>query len=189
MDIAACGSCPEHIGSPDIRVLLRIHLESAAVNVDKVRTGPGLGNCLGRCDKRMRYCQYNVARLNAAAISAKSRASVPLFTPTQYLVSQYWANSSFESFYFRTPNKASRFNRSLKHFEQFGFKFSMKCHEINKRNFFVLLSLVTFDGFEVERKIFAGLPATIDIGRHIAGYNASCSNDRVFTDHDLGENG
>ena len=65
-----------------------IHAVSAFINLDEVWQSSSVGDRLCRRDKRVWNCQYDIAGLTPAAISASLSASVPLLTPTQCRVPQ-----------------------------------------------------------------------------------------------------
>src|SRR5208282_1153617 len=63
--------------------------------------------------------------------------------------------------YLWPANKTGRLDDSLAHLQQLGFQLPVEGHQIYKRDFGILRHSLTFDGVVMERRIFAGLPATI----------------------------
>ena len=106
----------------------------------------GLGNRFGGRDEGMRNRHHDIAGLNPAAISANRRASVPLLTPTACRTSQNSAKSFSKSSTIGPPMNPAVLSALAKDRCQFLFEFHMRSDQIEKRNSYSGLYILSLHG-------------------------------------------
>src|SRR5882762_677761 len=122
-----------------------------------------------------------------AAMKAKRRASVPLFTPTQNFASQNRANSRSNSSTMGPPMKPALLNAFFTTANNSSS--SSLCDVTRSRNgtFVGLAILLLFLLCDKPQK-FGGISGHNGVRRYVLGYDAACSDNGVLTDSQIAEN-
>src|ERR1700722_1559191 len=144
--------------------LLGIHRIRMRINVNKVRTGARLRDCLCGSDERVRHRQNHVARPDPCRTQCKAQRVRSAVYPDTKLGIAVFCEVAFKSFDHRPADKAGRCERRLEHANQFLLQLAMRSDEINKRNLCILTHEFTFWLEVIERNTFAGFPTTIVFG-------------------------
>src|SRR5579862_1570955 len=95
--------------------LLWIHRIRMQINVDKVRTGARLRDCLRGSDERVRNRQNHVARADPRGTQCKPQRVRPAVHPDTKLDVAVFCEVAFKSFDHWTADKACRCERGLKY--------------------------------------------------------------------------
>ena len=141
--------------------LFRVHRICGLVDIYEGEVRTGLGNRFGRRNKRVRHGNNDVSLLNTRRHEGKAQRIGAAVHADALLRVAKLRKLAFKFFEHRAANESCSVQRLLNDFEEFCSQLLMRGNQIKEWNFRCANHLGYFFSSEMNRRNFAGLPATI----------------------------